>query len=202
MEGAAGDLGAAGWRPLFPKGSAPALLGFDRALFDYCSEAANEHGGWGASFDSSLAYRCVGGSQNVMRLVAPAQPWNLCVTLAWLLCAVQGRLPMQSWVQAHTGPQPGIHFASAPKGVDWRWWDDAARSDGQWLTPHTEHFAASDVFFAEVAVLYAICANGDELFTVGRGDMFGCDFDRGNYVALVTTLLGHAPSDASQLMHG
>ena len=51
-------------------------------------------------------------------------------------------------------------------------------TDGYWPQPHAEHFAASDVYFAQLAIIYQLCTNGAELFAVDSGGTFGCEFDR------------------------
>ena len=99
-----------------------------------------------------------------------------------MLCAVKGRLPHQRGDE--------IRFAVAPGALDWNIWVDPGLSDSWWMEPHGETFAVSDVFFAEVGILHAICANTEQLFRVARGQGFRCDFTRHGYDSLVAALLG------------
>ena len=57
-----------------------------------------------------------------------------------------------------------------------------------WPSPHESHFAVSDVFFAEVAILSRICLNVDALFTVGRADIFRCNLDRTRFFQLTALI--------------
>ena len=61
-----------------------------------------------------------------------------------------------------------------------------------WLVaePHAEHFSVSDVYFAELAILYSVCENGDELWQVGEGHAFGCVWSKAGYARLIGALLG------------
>ena len=61
-------------------------------------------------------------------------------------------------------------------------------SGSWWPSPHESHFAVSDVFFAEVAILSRICLNMDALFTVGRADIFRCNLDRTRFFQLTALI--------------
>ena len=56
--------------------------------------------------------------------------------------------------------------------------------------PHWQHYAVSDVFYGEVCVLSSICRNAWQLFSVGRGEPFVCDFDEAGYRELAAALQG------------
>ena len=188
-EGAHGTLGDARKRPTFPSGKAPALLGFDSTIWGYCSHAIGEGTTWGdeqekalgMDFNSALAHRCVAANENILRLLSRNQPYTLCQNLRWLLCAVQGKLPHQKGKE--------LHFASAPKDVDWNVWDDPARGDAWWPEPHESSFAVSDVFFVELALLNALCKNADELFRVEVGETFVCELVKENAFKRVVRVL-------------
>ena len=113
--------------------------------------------------------------------VSRNQPYTLCQNLRWLLCAVQGKLPHQKGKE--------LHFASAPKDVDWNVWDDPARGDAWWPEPHESSFAVSDVFFVELALLNALCKNADELFRVEVGETFVCELVKENAFKRVVRVL-------------
>ena len=186
-EGADGELGEAHSRPSFPQGSAPALLGFDSTIDQYCAEHLDgRRYAQGGDWNSRLAHKCVAANMNILRLLSGRTPWNMCQNLRWVLCAVHGRLPSQRHRE--------MRFASAPGSLDFRLYDNPGRGDSWWQEPHSEHFAVSDVFFAEVAILSAICRNVERLFTVARGEPFECDFSRDGYRELSAALLGGVPS--------
>jgi len=110
-EGADGELGRESARPHFNEAAA-ALLGFDDTIFAFCSEVlgmSTSYAGAASHFNSELAQRCVKANQNILRLISPRVPWNMCQNLQWLLCAAHGELP---------GQQSNVmRFASAPKVV-------------------------------------------------------------------------------------
>jgi hypothetical protein len=275
--GVGGWLGDAQSRPRFASGSAPALLGFDGSIWDFCQQHSSQslrHGSnqerayhsalhpqrrsdaslfascwtaglypwspsWGVEgdFTDSIAWRCMEAGQNILRQKAA---WNMCVNvsstcsarphstcrthactscasslarplvdcsqlrtsqddprcprscvcsarvlvaqLVWLSCATRGRLPGQRGRE--------LHFASAPRDLDWAGYEDAGRTGSWWMEPHWQTFAVSDVFFAEVAMLNLLCANSQDLFGVGVGDTFTCDVDPEGLPELRRLLVG------------
>lgn len=184
-EGATGTLGKQHLRPSFPKGNAPALLGFDDTIFNFCADIVKPHArDFDGDFNDELAHRCVAANQNILRLLSPRVGWNMCQNLDWVLCAVQGKLPGQG--------TRDMHFATAPKDLDFRVFEDPGRGKAWWMEPHEKHFAVSDVYFAEVAILQQICSNSPQLFTVEQGDVFVCNLDTAAFQALAHALLsGH-----------
>lgn len=181
-EGAHGALGQPTSRPVFPAGSAPALLGFDSSIHAYCEEeAAGRTFDRGGDWNSRLAHTCVAASLNILRLLAGGSPWNMCQNLRWVVCAARGRLPGQR--------RREMRFATAPGALDFAQYDDPSLGDSWWMEPHDSHFAVSDVYFAEVGILSAICTNAARLFATARGDTFECDFSRDGYLALQQALL-------------
>ena len=91
-----------------------------------------------------------------------------------------------------------MHFALAPKDLDLGEWADQGRTDTWWQEPHDSHFAVSDVFFAEVAILGWICSNANELFAVGRGEAFECTLDESRFRELQRTLLGEGAAAVTE----
>ena len=114
----------------------------------------------------------------------------MCQNLQWLMCALQGLLPGQR----RSSGRGQLHFATAPRDLDWRVWDNPALGAAWWMDPHDRTFAVSDVYFAEVAILSTVCRNHGssvgELFGVGRGELFLCDLDRQRYRELAELLAG------------
>ncbi|KAL3933499.1 MAG: hypothetical protein SGPRY_000253, partial [Prymnesium sp.] len=108
-QGVGGELGRQSSRPAFTQ-AAPALLGLDDTLFEYCSELLGiqaSYDGPEGGFNSKLAHRCVQANHNILRLTSARVPWSMCQTLQWLMCAARGQLPGQQ--------SPTLHFAIAPK---------------------------------------------------------------------------------------
>ena len=90
-----------------------------------------------------------------------------------------------------------MHFATPPASLSQAQWDDplCCTPPGQappwWETPHETHFAVSDVYFAELAILSRICANGDAIFAIASSDqIFDCQFDGDQVERLARELLG------------
>ena len=61
---------------------------------------------------------------------------------------------------------------------------------GYWPTPHDQHFAASDVFYAQVAILNLVCENRAYLFQLDGGEAFQCRLDYERLEDLRVALLG------------
>ena len=169
-------------RPRFTStadGLAPALLGLDSTIFDFCTAAG---GTWGSAGEMgpSIAHRCVEAGENVLR--QNFHVWNLCVNTRWLLCAVKGRLPKQRGAN--------LHFALAPRELNVRMFGDDALAE----SPFGEgSFAVSDVYFAELAILYRICANRRQLLEVAAGELMTCELDEAAYWSLVGDLKARTP---------
>ncbi len=156
-------------RPRFSS-RAPALLGFDETIAQFCHEKlARPLAGWPhcPPCDRDIAESCVKANQNVLRLLNPLRghKWNMCQNLQWMTCAVQGALPGQ---QGNTM----MHFATAPKTLRIEEWGSQNGFKG-WNS-----YRIKDVFYAEVCILSQICRNGAQLFQIERGEAFYCDLDR------------------------
>ena len=71
-----------------------------------------------------------------------------------------------------------------------RWWEDPSTHptfpcDMERGTCDPNGFSVGDVFFAEVVVAYAVCANGGAIFELAAGEFFECDLDVGAFGELV-----------------
>jgi hypothetical protein len=152
FHGSTGSLGVYSNRPNFPKKPAPALMGFDDTIRKYCDEKLGRQ--YPGNPDEAIAHGCVEASLNVMRV---AQGWDMCMNLAWLLCATRGKLP---------GGNNTIYFAVAPGSL--RNDDGALLNRGGW-------YHSGMVFFLEVCLLQTVCRNGEELLNLQRGQPFVCD---------------------------
>ena len=167
-------------RPAFTA-AAPALLGFDETILDYCSQLL----GWdmdgfdGADLNDWLATRCVAANRNVLRLLDGAAPWDMCQNLQWQMCALLGRLPMQDGAQ--------VSFATAPRDARLEWWVDPDHTHPTYK-PVADGYALSDVYFAELCVTYTLCANRAELWSLDVGEMFVCEFDEPSFWNLARQL--------------
>ena len=106
----------------------------------------------------------------------------MCQNFEWVLCAVKGQLPGQRGAE--------MHFAKAPKHMNLGEYYHPEWSGEWWPEPHWENFALSDVFFAEIAILNAVCENSRDLFNVEVGETFECATSSHGFRVLRDTLLG------------
>ena len=173
MEGA---LGGATSRPGFA-GPAPALLGFDATIWEFCSRAAGQRNLGGFS-QEALATRCVLSNNNILRVI---RGWSMCQNLQWLLCTATGKLPGQ--------PADGLfRFATAPSSLTLREWERPTSWPCERSCPAGK-YAVGDVYFAELAILRKICRNAGALFRVDVGETMRCQVDVAAYHELVAQLL-------------
>jgi len=164
-------------RPWF-SAPAPALLGFDETILGYCSHQVGlDFDGGDLNFE--LADRCVRANRNVLRLMSGGRPWDMCQNIEWQMCAINGKLPGQKARE--------VSFASAPKDVPQIWWDDPGTHPT--FTPNWDGYALGDVFFAELAVTYALCANRHRLFELEVGETFECEKDEAGFEHLIDMFL-------------
>ena len=157
-------------RPVYRQ-PAPALLGFDETIYAFCSaETRLEEGPyWGDN--NALAVRCVGASENVLRVMGG---WNMCVNLHWQTCAAKGLL--------HGQRDSSMRFSIAPKELDIDLFDNPPNGCVNGGCDRT--YSISDVYYAEVCLLSHICRNRRELFELEYGELFRCDLDDGAYLEL------------------
>ena len=162
---------------------APALLGFDESIDGYC---AAQLGDFDGAAQTGHAMRCVHANLNILSLFGDRVPYNICRNLEWQTCAAKGLLPGQG--------NSGIRFAKAPKTLD------PSGSTGKpldeccgWVPNQVNGgvygYATDDIFYLEVCIFNQICRNRDELFTVGVGEPFHCDFSEEQFRDLQKMLL-------------
>lgn len=155
---------------------APALLGFDETILGYCSHLVGLDFD-GGDLNTELAERCVWANKNVLRLLDPQVPWDMCQNLEWQMCAIHGRLPGQDGMK--------VSFATAPKDLELVWWTDPAGTHPTYK-PFQNGYELGDVFFAEMAVTFTLCKNRAALFRLEVGETYNCDFDLDGWKLLTT----------------
>ena len=163
-----GAIGNAGDRPF--EAMSPALLGFDESINEECSRLLGMEPWDNGDLNWKIADRCRRAKRNVLRLLTGG--WTMCQNLEWQMCALQGLLPGQGTRR--------ISFATAPADLRLEWWENPSTHptfpcrDGR-CDPNG--FTVGDVFFAEVAITYLVCANRASLFSLAAGDFFTCELD-------------------------
>ena len=176
MEGAIGGSSA---RPSFSR-PAPALLGFDSTIWEYCSLQTNQD-----LFRFShpeLASRCVKSNNNILRIVGGTWGWNMCQNFAWQMCAATGRLPGQDGAR--------LRFATSPRTLTLREWQHPTSWPCEGAKPCPPgQYAVGDVFYAEIAVFRALCRNANQLFEVDRGQLMTCNLDAKAFGEFTQTLM-------------
>ena len=153
----------------FTTPTAPALLGFDPSILDFCRNCP-ECRESNYARDDELAGTCHGANENVLRLGSRRLPWTMCVNLRWLTCASRGLLPGQGG--------PLIHFAVAPHDLE------IAELHGD----VQRQYVMTDVFYSEVCTLNELCTNGEELFGLKRGEIWRCNADQHAFDAFARLL--------------
>ena len=86
--------------------------------------------------------------------------WNMCTNIEWQSCLVQGLLPGQT---GRTPRHNDAQFAVAPKDMTM----EEMRNPSVFTSP---------IFYWEVCFFNQVCTNRDELFRVGVGESFSCNF--------------------------
>ena len=168
-EGNPGQLGERDEAPSFST-AAPALLGFDETIDEYCSmqpktnDAANSVGGhWHAR-------NCIAANLNILSLYGERVPYNICRNLEWMVCAAGGKLPGQltpqivfSWAPRRLDPGPE---SAKPFGQCRGWRDKEGSCEGG--------YATDDIYFLESCLFNQLCDNRDELWRLDAGEPWEC----------------------------
>lgn len=157
---------------------APALLGFDETILGYCSHQIGLDFD-GGDLNSEVAERCVAANRNILRLLSGGRPWDMCQNIEWQLCALSGKLPGQDGNK--------VSFASAPKDVSPVWFHDSDTHPT--YKPRLDGYSLGDVYFAELCVTFALCANRGDLFNLEVGETFVCQRDKRAFDHLVDMFL-------------
>lgn len=150
---------------------APAVLGFDRTIMQYCLEVL---GMWPQPINdvppsNDIADKCVRANKNVLRLM---NGWNICENVKWMSCAANGALPGQD--------SKKIIFSLAPSTLARVELLGSGRGNG---------YNVDEVYYLEVCLFNQICTNSDQLFSVKKGEAFECEFDAERVLELGRLLL-------------
>jgi len=164
-----------GWFP----GPAPALLGFDESIDDYCWR----HGGKG-----SHAMACIHAGFNILSLYGNRVPYNICRNLEWQVCAAKGLLPGQGSRTIIFGKRPAdldpSRKGGKPLGTCGGWVPSYLRQE------HCRNnYATDDIFFLEVCTFNQICRNGEDLWHLEVGQEWRCELDETLFAELQDILL-------------
>jgi len=166
--------------------AAPALLGFDESIDDYCFR----HGGKNPGGASGHAIACVRANINILSLYGRRIPYNTCRNIEWQICAALGRLPGQGSnairfakapgsLQPNDGPHPiGSCSGYAPLGC----WNG---------------YASSDIFFLESCFYSMMCRNRKQLFSMPVGEDWSCEPDRPGFERMRDMILRRKPQRAA-----
>jgi len=182
-EGAAG--GDRYTPPRFRTRTAPVLYGDDPDIFALCSRVTGQPtvyagGGDYREHARAIASRCVDAQMNILRLT---DYWDMCINLEWMMCGLLGQLPGQEDL---VNGEVEIKLATSTRDLDL---NQFYYPPDCWSGPCSTHYAVRDVFFAEVFVLYQLCASTrDRLFEVGVGTSFKCKLDVDRYHELALWL--------------
>lgn len=167
----------------------PALLGYDEAIDEMCKQGLG-----GAGYGGGHAQACVHSGLNILSLFSDEVPYNTCRNFEWQVCAARGELPGQR--------APSLVFGTAPGTLDPH--GGRLGTCSGWL-PENMHgrpygYANDDIFFLESCLYSQVCTNGDEMFALGVGEHWTCQFSEGAFRELQHLLLApplHQPTDAS-----
>ena len=160
--------------PHFTAMTAPALLGFDENIDDYCLEHGDGFG--------SHAERCIRANVNILSLYGDQIPYNICRNVEWQTCAATGRLPGQG--EGRGGNV--LRFAKAPRNLQPHKGD---RVIGGCYGYHPAGcmlgYSSSDIFFLEACYYDQICSNSHQLWMLEDGQDWICQFDEVGFGELV-----------------
>ena len=172
--------------PLHFSDPAPAVLGFDESIDQYCAS----RGGEGAH-----AVACVKANVNILSLYGPIIPYNTCRNIEWQICAAKGTLPGQKAVEHHGGV---IQFAKAPKTLRPSGRPHPLGScDGYAPKGCINGYASSDIFFLESCFYSMMCSNREELWNLDVGDDFVCEMDYSGFTRMRDLVLNAMPGPPS-----
>jgi hypothetical protein len=149
-----------------PNLKAPTVFGFPETMEAFC----NHHAGHGWHFEHyTPQWACPQAGLNVLRI----DTWNMCRNVEWIVCLIQGK------ANRGGGGDGQILFTFAPSALD---------LDGFNSRPNS--YVESDIYFVEICILSEACANGEELFSLGIGEPWYCQWDDVKWSGLKSMLLG------------
>jgi len=149
---------------------APALLGWDRNINWHC------HG-----TDANHAEACVKSNVNILSLFGQGA-YSVCRNLEWQVCAAQGALPGQGG--------NSIVFSTAPKALTQTGGDFPLAGCNSYAPRGCgDGYASGDIFYLEVCMYDAMCANRESLWQIEAGEAWHCDLDYDGYAFLYHSIL-------------
>ena len=84
--------------PKYNSAPAPALLGFDESIDDYCRSALRRMHRQPSFDNTKHAENCVRANLNILALYGDRVPYNICRNLEWMVCAAKGAPPRSTHV--------------------------------------------------------------------------------------------------------
>jgi len=167
----------------FPQ-PAPAVLGLHESVDAFCKQRRSD------SEDVDQAESCRRASVNVLSL---ERPRNMCRHFEWTMCAATGRLPGQKGLKLvfATAPNSLMGFASPFAGKCKGWRPD-------WRPADCADFgyASDPMFYLETCMLNKVCTNNRELWEIGAGEEFECEFSVDRWHELKEMLMREATSES------
>ena len=159
-----------------------AACDWDGLQLHYSVEGRRE----GREFYCTHVVQCTRANLNILNLISGEVPYNICRNLEWQVCAANGKLPGQG---GRT-----IQFSFAPKYMDGNAQNHNLGHCGGWHPKQLPTggffgFTNDDIYFMEVCLFNSICTNTDDLFRLGPGEDFVCDFSPTGFEELQTLLL-------------
>ena len=186
--------------PHFTADTAPALLGFDENIDQYCEQH-------GHRWQEGHAEKCVSANVNILSLYGDEVPYNMCRNIEWLTCAINGLLPGQGGPSVRGGDT--LRFAKAPRNLEPSSGDRpigacfgyhpegcgvtgcaavrlklARGSRRLSLRAHPRHVevvtapdASSDIFYMEACFFNQVCSNAQDLWNLADGQDWRCQFN-------------------------
>ena len=158
--------------PSFHHGTqAPALIGFEEDIDMYCAHNVGKHRQ--AVPPDQRADWCIRAGVNNLFPQYNLQEFTMCKQFEWTMCAARGKLPGQNGTNA-------IRLATAPKRVAMDEWGAHPIGSCRSYAPvagctRGKSYASSDIFYAQVCLLSAICKNFYGLYTLSEGEDFHCE---------------------------
>ncbi|KAL1524411.1 hypothetical protein AB1Y20_019306 [Prymnesium parvum] len=174
--------------PMYFTGPAPALLGFDESIDEFCHAKLNQMNLQHSADKSMHAENCVHANLNILALYGDRVPYNICRNLEWMVCAAKGKLPGQD-------KDGSIIFAKDP------WWLWPGGESGKpvgdccgWVPQNRPRsgsygYATDDIYYLEICMYNEICDNGDDIFKLSTGEPFQCELSERRFHQLKDVLL-------------
>lgn len=184
--------------PPYFTAAAPAVLGFDETIDEYCAAGLKQMGEKASKDKAMHAENCVRANLNILALYGERLPYNLCRNLEWMVCAAKGILPGQGGNQILFAKHPWWLFPDGRSGKPLNqccgWAPDGVGKPESGVYGYT----TDDIYYLEICLINEICENGADVFKTDGGQAFRCKFSDTRFRALQEILLSPwaEPSDA------